>query len=82
MSSAAWTISMSFLKSSASTWIASSESVWVSVAISPSAIRLRMISGTATPKYSATSFTVEPELMRIRSVASSARVSSGATVSS
>jgi hypothetical protein len=31
---------------------------------------LRITSGTATPKYSATPLTVEPELMRIRSVAS------------
>ena len=62
--------------------MASSESVCVSVAISPRLISLRMISGTATPKYSATSLTVEPELMRIRSVAPRAASSIGATVSS
>ena len=57
--------------------MASSESVCVSVAISPRLISLRMISGTATPKYSATSLTVEPELMRIRSVAPRAASSIG-----
>src|SRR6202035_1156097 len=41
-----------------------------------------MISGTATPRYSATSLTVEPELTRISSVASIAVLSIGATVSS
>ncbi len=69
-SSAAWTISISLSNSSAITWIASSESVWVSVAISPSVMSFLMISGTATPRYSATSLTVEPELMRIVSALS------------
>ena len=64
-SSAAWTISISLSNSSAMTWIASSDSVWVSVAISPRLISFLMISGTATPRYSATSLTVEPELTRI-----------------
>ena len=81
-SSAAWTISICLSNSSASTWIASSESVCVSVAISPSDISFLITSGTATPRYSATSLTVEPELTRIRSVASIAAVSIGAIVSS
>ena len=45
--------------------IASSDSVWVRVFISPSAISFLITSGTATPRYSATSLTVEPELIRI-----------------
>ena len=45
----------------------SSDSVWVSVFISPSAISFFMISGTGTSRYSATSLTVEPELIRIAS---------------
>ena len=81
-SSAAWTISISFLNSSASTWMESSESVCVRVAISPSVISFLMTSGTATPRYSATSLTVEPELIRTRSTASAAAVSSGVMVSS
>ena len=81
-SSAAWTISICLSNSSASTWIASSESVCVSVAISPSIISFLITSGTGTPRYSATSFTVEPELTRIRSVASIAAASIGAIVSS
>ena len=81
-SSAAWTISICLSNSSASTWMASSESVCVSVAISPSDISFLMISGTATPRYSAMSLTVEPELTRIRSVASIAAESIGAIVSS
>ena len=81
-SSAACTISICLSNSSASTSIASSESVWVSVAISPSVISFLITSGTATPRYSATSLTVEPELTRIRSVASIAAVSIGAIVSS
>ncbi len=81
-SSAACTISICLSNSSASTWIASSESVWVSVAISPSIISFLMISGTGTPRYSATPLTVEPELTRTRSVASIAEVSIGAIVSS
>ena len=44
-SSAAWTISISLSNSSARTWIASSDSVWVSVAISPSCISFLMTSG-------------------------------------
>ena len=81
-SSAACTISICLSNSSASTWIASSESVCVNVAISPSIISFLMISGTATPRYSATSLTVEPELTRIRSVSCIAVVSIGAIVSS
>ncbi len=61
-SSATWTISIFLSNSSASTWMASSASVWVSVAISPSCISFLMTSGIATPRYSATSLTVEPEL--------------------
>ncbi len=61
-SSAAWTISICLSNSSAITCTASSDSVWVSVAISPSCISFLMISGTGTPRYSATSLTVEPEL--------------------
>ena len=81
-SSAAWTISICLSNSSASTWIASSESVCVSVAISPSIISFLITSGTGTPRYSAMSFTVEPELTRIVSVASIAAASIGAIVSS
>ena len=81
-SSAACTISICFSNSSASTWMASSDSVCVSVAISPSVISFLITSGTATPRYSATSLTVEPELTRIRSVASITAVSIGAIVSS
>ena len=50
------------------TWIASSDSVCVSVAISPRVMSFLMISGTGTPRYSATSLTVEPELTRTVSV--------------
>ena len=64
-SSAAWTISISLSNSSARTWIASSASVWVSVAISPSCISFLITSGIGTARYSATSLTVEPELTRI-----------------
>ena len=68
-SSAAWTISISLRNSSASTPIASSESVWVSVAISPRLISFLITSGTGTPSDSAASLTVEPELMRMTSTA-------------
>ena len=61
-SSAAWTISIFLSNSSAITCTASSVSVWVSVAISPSCISFLITSGTGTPRYSATSLTVEPEL--------------------
>ncbi len=81
-SSAAWTISISLPNSVASTPIASSASVWVRVAISPSDISFLMTSGTGTPRYSATSLTVEPELTRTRSVSRAAAVSIGAIVSS
>ena len=64
-SSAAWTISISLSNSSAMTWIASSDSVCVSVAILPRPISFLMSSGTGTARYSATSLTVEPELIRI-----------------
>ena len=47
--------------------MASSLSVCVSVAISPRPISFLMTSGTATPRYSATSLTVEPELTRMTS---------------
>ena len=46
---------------SASTSIASSESVWVSVAISPSSISFLITSGAPSCSDSATSLTVEPE---------------------
>ena len=62
----------------ASSSIASSDSVCVSVAISPSAISFLMISGTGTSRYSATSLTVEPELMRTCAGPLGWRVSSGA----
>ena len=61
-SSAALTISIFLSNSSARTWTASSDSVCVSVAISPSCISFLITSGIATPRYSATSLTVEPEL--------------------
>ena len=66
-SSAAVTISICFSNSSAITWMVSSASVWVSVAISPRPISFLMTSGTATPRYSATSLTVDPELTRMTS---------------
>ena len=71
-SSAAWTISISLSNSSARTWIASSDSVCVSVAISPRPISFLMISGIGTPRYSATSLTVEPELTLMTSAFSDA----------
>ena len=45
-SSSEWTISTSLPSSEASTWIDSSDSVWVSVFISPSAISFFITSGT------------------------------------
>ena len=66
-SSSEWTISMSLLNSDASTSMVSSGSVWVSVLSSPSAISFFITSGVETPRYSATSLTVEPELMRMTS---------------
>ena len=48
-------------KDSASTSIASSDSVWVSVAISPSSISFLITSGAPSWSDSATSLTVEPE---------------------
>ena len=71
-SSAAWTISISLSNSSASTWIASSDSVCVSVAISPRLISFLMMSGIGTPRYSPTSLTVEPELTLMTSAFSDA----------
>ena len=62
--------------------ICSSPSVWVRVAISPMPMSVLMISGTGTPRYSARSLTVEPELTRTTSVRVSALASSGAAVSS
>ena len=64
-SSSEWTISTSLSSSAASTWIDSSDSVCVSVFISPSAISFFITSGTGTFRYSATSLTVEPELIWI-----------------
>src|SRR5436190_24351770 len=64
-SSAAWMISIFLPNSSASTPSASTDSVWVSVAISPRLISFLITSGTATPSDSADSLTVEPELIRI-----------------
>ena len=61
-SSAALTISIFLSNSSASTWTASSDSVCVSVAISPRPMSFLITSGTGTPRYSATSLTVDPEL--------------------
>ena len=52
---------MGFSKASASTSIASSESVWVSVAISPSSISFLITSGEESWSDSATSLTVDPE---------------------
>ena len=49
---------------------------------SPSVISRLITSGTGTPRYSATSLTVEPELTRTSSVASSAAMFMGAIVSS
>src|ERR1035441_9570410 len=63
VSSSEWTISTSFPSSAARTWIESSDSVWVRVFISPSAISFFITSGTGTDRYSATSLTVEPELI-------------------
>ena len=62
-SSSAWTISTSLPSSTASISIVSSDRVWVSVRISPSAISFLMISEVETFRYSATSLTVEPELI-------------------
>ena len=64
-SSAAETISISLSNSSARIWIVSSDRVCVTMAISPRPISFLMISGTGTPRYSETSLTVEPELIRI-----------------
>ena len=61
-SSAAWTISTFFSNESASTSIASSGSVWVSVAISPSSISFLITSADERPSDSAISPTVAPEL--------------------
>ena len=64
-SSSEWTISTSLSSSAASTWIESSDRVLVSVFISPRAISFFITSGTGTLRYSATSLTVEPELIWI-----------------
>ena len=45
--------------------MASSESVWVSVAISPSSISFLMTSARESPSDSATSLTVAPELIGV-----------------
>jgi hypothetical protein len=75
-------ISTCLLNSSARISTASSDSVCVSVAIWPSIMSFLMISGTGTPIDSAMSLTVEPELIRTRSVCDAAASLSGATVSS
>ena len=55
----------------------------MSVAISPRLISFLITSGTGTPRYSATSLTVAPELMRTRLASRIAAVLSiGAIVSS
>ena len=64
-SSSEWTISTSLPSSTASTSIVSSDSVCVSVRISPRPISFLMISEVETSRYSATSLTVEPELIWI-----------------
>src|SRR5436305_5346641 len=60
-SSAAWTISTFLSNPSASVTMASSESVCVSVAISPSSISFLITSGVPMPSDSATSLTVAPD---------------------
>ena len=60
-SSVAPTMSTFLSNDSASTSIASSERVWVSVAISPSSISFLITSGAPSWSDSATSLTVEPE---------------------
>ena len=72
VSSAAWTISISLSNSSARIWIVSSASVCVTIAISPRLMSFLMISGMATPRYSPTSLTVEPELILMTSAFSEA----------
>ncbi len=71
-SSAAWTISISLSNSSARIWIVSSDSVWVTIAISPRLISFLISSGTGSARYSATSLTVEPELTLMTSAFSEA----------
>ena len=81
-SSAACWISILRSRPSASTSIASSERVWVSVAISPSSISFLMTSGAAMPSDSATSLTVAPDWtgeIRSSSGASGLAVRSGST---
>ena len=73
------TISTSLPSASARITIASSESVCVSVAISPIIISCLIRSGTGTPRYSETSLTVAPLFTRTASVALWALVSSGAS---
>src|SRR3954463_2994593 len=77
-SSAAWVTSTVLLNSSASTPMASSDRVLVSVAISPRVISFLITSGTGTPKYSATSLTVEPEATRMTVFEGSAGATRGA----
>ena len=71
-SSAACWISTFLSKPSASTSIASSESVWVSVAISPSSISFLITSGAESPSDSATSLTVAPDWIGVIWMTSSA----------
>ena len=81
-SSAACWISILRSRPSASTSIASSERVWVSVAISPSSISFLMTSGAGMPSDSATSLTVAPDWtgeIRSSSGASGLAVRSGST---
>ncbi len=81
-SSAACWISTFLSSPSARTSMASSESVWVRVAISPSSISFLMTSGGGTPSDSATSLTVAPDCTgetRTSSATSGLAVRSGST---
>ena len=74
---------MTFLsKPSASTSMASSESVWVSVAISPSSISFLITSGAESWSDSATSFTVEPDRTATGGSSSSAAAAAAAACAS
>ncbi len=65
ISSSAWTMLTFFSKDSASTSIASSERVWVSVAISPRVISFLITSEEEIPSDSATSLTVAPDWISV-----------------
>ena len=58
--------------------MASSVSVLVSVAISPRVMSFLMTSGTGTPRYSATSLTVEPDGICTRTLEGSVGATRGA----